>query len=73
MPSLQFESFGSKTYEVVVNRPYGVWYVRHIPTDTVTYSFVCSEGYEEYALLKRRWRHSINEFELWCQTYDYYE
>lgn len=74
MPSLQFESFGSKTYEVVVGTgpARGTFYVRHIPSDTTTYRFVCCEGYEEYAQIKRAWRRSIAHFERWCRDYDYY-
>lgn len=72
MPTVTFESFGSKEYQVVIDETSFTWYVHHIPTDTTTYRFVCSEGYEEYAQIKRAWRRSIAHFERWCRNYDYY-
>lgn len=70
----RFISFGTREYEVVVGtaQARGTFYIRRVRDDTTTYRFVCSEGFEEYRLLKRAWRASQWAFHWRCRTYNYH-
>ena len=72
MPSLKYESFHSRHYEVIVDRLHGVHLIRNRSTDQTTLLATCSEGFEEYRQLKAAWRKSRQQFESLCSKYIYH-
>jgi hypothetical protein len=71
MSSLKYESFQSRQYEIIVNGVYGYHFIRERFTGMTTLLFVCSEGYEEYRMLKAAWRKSRRIFDSLCSEYSY--
>lgn len=71
MPSLKYESFESRHYEIIVNGHYGYHFIRERATGLTTLLFVGSEGLEEYRMQKAAWRNSRRLFASLCAEYSY--
>lgn len=71
MPSLKYQSFHSRHYEVIVDHLYGVHLIRHRLTDQATLLFTGSEGHGDYRRLKAAWRNSRALFDHLCTEYTY--
>ena len=69
--SLNYEDFTSRHYEVIVHSRYGYHFIRERASGKQTLLFVCSEGFEEYRMLKAAWRKSRRLFDSLCAEYSY--
>ena len=69
--SLQYESFQSRQYEIVVHGHYGYHFICERASGKTTLLFVCSEGYADYRMLKAAWRKSRRIFDSLCAEYSY--
>lgn len=72
MPALQYESFHSRNYEVIVDRLYGVHCIQQRSTGYTTLLATCAEGLADYCKLKAVWRKSRHLFDMLCMEYSYY-
>jgi hypothetical protein len=70
--TVQFVSFGTKQYEVVVHRAYGTAYILRHCDNHATHLMTCHEGWLDYCQLKRAWRRNRQEFHRLCATHSYY-
>lgn len=71
MPSLKYESFQSRHYEILVNGLYGYHFICERATGMTTLLFVGSEGFAEYRMQKAAWRKSRRIFDSLCAEYSY--
>lgn len=72
MPSLRYESFRSRHYEVIVDSLYGVHCIHQRSNGYTTLLFTCNEGFKDYCKLKAAWCKSRPIFESLCQEYTYH-